>query len=879
MSLALDNKTFVLFRGLGVAVVLFGLITASTSAMSSTSETRQQYATAWQTFGGLDGGCDGPVWVIRRSPDGDVYLAGDFHTCNGTHSPGLVRYSVAADSFHAVASTLVGGTIRDIAWYQGELVIAGGFLSAPGGAQGAVLRWDGSAWTQLGAGPAGTFDYPVARMLLPMDGGLIAAGDFRDVGGVGAARIARWDGTKWSRLGDGLGLAGDNSQYVAKLAIQDGALVAAGRFSHSGAIGGFGNVARWDGVTWQALGSQEERIQDLIVDGEGRLVSVGIFGFGTGPSLKVNQWTGTAWVPLAPDEDSGFNGEVTALALHDGDLVAGGLFTRFGSDVIHGLARWTGETWVRHPADDDSAPTLVRALLGDGGNLYVSREFNSSSGRGLHQISRLAGSWHRLGVRNGELGLGASVNRLLSNGSLLVATGEVLRAAGEIVTPGVALWRGSGWHRAGTVGTQWNMGLLGPAAIYEAGLYAESYFLDIEGNFLTRFARWSGEDWMPVVDVNGVELLGGSKAMLDHDGELVVAGTLNFSGPWGSVRIARWNGERWAPTVSSSDGTFSPGQEIRSLVEFEGDLIVGGNFSQVVGSPASGLARWNGTTWTPISTGLQVGGVRSMAVWRGDLYVASQGNVRLARLQGNEWQPLVSSPGEIHALAVVRDSLWIGGRFSAIGGIAANGLARFDGETFHPVQGQLLAAPGIALNVLALVEHEGELIVGGNLRSVDGQRSAHIARLLPDVVDGMDMHLRVPVAKADPDAHRVAYRVRLGNRGGAAGVPASFTASAWPQPLAVTWTCEPGAFSSEPCPAGAGTGLPAWTTTMAAGAEFYLDLILDAAPDTTVQRLRLDLSAPPVPGVENRASTGLTVTTAMAEEVLFVDGFESASNR
>lgn len=857
------------------ALALTTAMATATKASDAPSQPRGNPATAWQAFGDLDGGCDGAVRVIRRAPDGDIYLAGHFESCNGTYSPRLIRYSPGSDSFQAVEPALLDGTVLDLAWYQGELVVAGHYLLAAGGLGGGVLRWNGSGWAPLGVGTAGAFDLADVRALVVHEGQLVAGGAFSSVGGQPAMRVARWNGSTWSPLAAGLGIA-IPSQYVTALAVHEGQLVAGGNFSHSGATPGFQNAARWTGAAWQPLGQPGGRVSSLLVDTDGTLVAGGTLLGAGAPVIQVKRWTGSQWAALAPDDQTGFDAPVDALTLHDGTLVAGGSFTTFGPDEVRGLAHWNGSGWTAHSGTTAISTGDVPALLGDGQSLYVAAPLESGQGRGLHWIARLESGWNRLGAPSGQLGFDGPVWHLASDGARLAAAG-LFRRAGEVAVPGVALWQGNEWQRLGNAGASSLTGIRA-VAFFQDAIYAAGDFFDPSGTQVAAgIARWRGADWEPVIGEGAIAIDAGMVAALHvHEGELVVGGDYTLGGGVGPVGLARWNGSRWA-LLEDGSGNRGPAA-VLALTTHAGRLVAGGNFQQVDTLPASGLAAWDGSAWAGLVTGAQPLPIGALAVWQGDLYAG--GDRRLERLQGNQWQSLVAggTAWNIHSLLGLGDTLWIGGDFQSLDGVAAVALARWDGTELHAVPGTLGSGPSNSFRIVhALAAHEGELLVGGHFRSVDGQRSAHIARLLPDVVDGIDMHLRVPVAQADTDAERVTYRVRLGNRGGAAAVPATLAASAWPQPLAVTWTCEPGAFSSEPCPAESGTGLPAWTAAMAAGAEFYLDLVLDSAPGTVVQRLRLDLSAPPVPGAQNRASAGLTVTTALAEEVLFVDGFESGA--
>jgi hypothetical protein len=82
-----------------------------------------------------------------------------------------------------------------------------------------IARWNGSEWSPLGEGiGADPWDYEYVHAILPCDGGLIAAGSFTVAGGAPASRIARWDGSSWNPLGWGMddyacALCGDSDQF------------------------------------------------------------------------------------------------------------------------------------------------------------------------------------------------------------------------------------------------------------------------------------------------------------------------------------------------------------------------------------------------------------------------------------------------------------------------------------------------------------------------------------------------------------------------------------------------------------------------------------------------------------------------------------------
>ena len=112
-----------------------------------------------------------------------------------------------------------------------------------------IARWDGSAWSALD-GPAGTGADGVVHALEMFDDGsgpaLYAGGAFTTAGGVTVNRVARWDGSAWSPVGEPPD-TGTNGLVLDLASFDDGsgpALFAGGWFTTAG---GFGSryLAAW----------------------------------------------------------------------------------------------------------------------------------------------------------------------------------------------------------------------------------------------------------------------------------------------------------------------------------------------------------------------------------------------------------------------------------------------------------------------------------------------------------------------------------------------------------------------------------------------------------------------------------------------------------
>lgn len=244
----------------------------------------------------------------------------------------------------------------------------------------------------------------------------------------------------------------------------------------------------------------------------------------------------------------------------------------------------------------------------------------------------------------------------------------------------------------------------GPAP---ARLILGGTFANAGASAASNIASWDGHQWQAL----GAGLTGTVKSIVEFRGQVMAGGEFGASGAQSLGRIGAWDGVRWSPLGSGvANGTF--GTDVSAMVVFEGDLIAGGNFTTAGGQSASYIARWNGTTWSPMGTGLNTW-VRSLRVENGVLYAGgffTPGHV--ARWTGETWQPIgagMSGPSvpAVFALASYQQQLFAGGLFNLAGGTAASFVARWSGSQWESVGG------GMQNWVNCLAVHGGELVAGG----------------------------------------------------------------------------------------------------------------------------------------------------------------------
>ena len=143
------------------------------------------------------------------------------------------------------AANGVSGTDQPRYLVDGTDVYVGGSFTTAGGATArAIAKWNGSSWSQLGQGLFGNTT-PTVYSLAKSGSYLYVGGTFTNAGGGLVTRsIARWDGSNWQTLGTGIG-NDQMSPRVIAMATSGNDVYAAGIFETAGVIDS-GYIAHWN---------------------------------------------------------------------------------------------------------------------------------------------------------------------------------------------------------------------------------------------------------------------------------------------------------------------------------------------------------------------------------------------------------------------------------------------------------------------------------------------------------------------------------------------------------------------------------------------------------------------------------------------------------
>lgn len=189
---------------------------------------------------------------------------------------------------------------------------------------------------------------------------------------------------------------------------------------------------------------------------------------------------------------------------------------------------------------------------------------------------------------------------------------------------------------------------------------------------------------------------------------MVVTGSFSAVGPFTTACVAEVDPAIgvWSP-VGASAGAPRYGVALAAMPN--GDLAVAGAFSSTT---LDGIARWNGSSWTPLPAGFPYLPRALLALPNGDLLAGGYGTV--ARWNGTAWTQLGPATGglngTVHSLAVASNGDVLAAGILTVGGTPGRGLARWDGTSWSLVGG---AATGANVVSSVLPMPNGEILAGG----------------------------------------------------------------------------------------------------------------------------------------------------------------------
>jgi hypothetical protein len=558
--------------------------------------------------------------------------------------------------------------------------------------------------------------------------------------------------------GNGLG-------RIRALASYNGALYVGGWFKRT-TNGAASNIARWNGSTWQAVGTgiSNPSLHEVfaLATHNGDLYITGFFTSAGGVAVNsIAKWNGTSYTALGSGLrfSDGQPGRGLALASFNNELYVTGQFDNAGGVVnTRNIAKWTGTAWasVGDLTGTGGAALTVVDEDGEGPNpaaLFLGGAFDhvgGTPGIAALNLARYDGTWSALGD-----GLNGSVYALagvdLGGGPQLYASGLSLQETGGN-PDSMKRWNGTAWEPVpggptshsessndrGSASTLIAADLDGPGP--QASVLVMGGTFDSVGATVTPMvAAFNGTSWMSLTQGDGLWAHVGTNttnfvASGDEDGPgpqpaaVYAFGNFITAGATQAPRgIARRDESGWTAMGGDEVGTVS-------AVLFFDD---GSPWRMHAVSINSAIHRWEGSSWVEIASGYPWGAnVNSAAVWDADgsgpnppeIYVggtffdaAENAAAAVVKWDGLSWSIVAGTPEDPfpyrlgYSLHATDEYLYAGAAVS-VDGVDEVRVLRWDGlhwTSFGRATHQ----------IYAMITFNGLLYVGGGFFDIDGVAS------------------------------------------------------------------------------------------------------------------------------------------------------------
>ncbi len=234
-------------------------------------------------------------------------------------------------------------------------------------------------------------------------------------------------------------------------------------------------------------------------------------------------------------------------------------------------------------------------------------------------------------------------------------------------------------------------------------------------------------------------------SVIQPDGKIIIGGDFTAYNGTARVRMARITAD------GSLDASFNPGSGANgminaALLQADGKIIIGGDFTSYNGTARVRMARLNAdgsldNTFNPgVGADMSVRTIAQQAdgkVIIGGEFATFDGTARngIARLNTNggldaSFNPVTASGTWIYALVAQADGkVVIGGDFTSGGAITSNYIARLNAD--GTADNSFAPGSGTNFNIYAMVQQSGgKLIIAGHFSNFNGAYRPYIARLL-----------------------------------------------------------------------------------------------------------------------------------------------------
>ena len=600
-------------------------------------------------------GANNSVYACAIQSDGKIIIGGNFTSYNGT----LIARIARINTDGTIDASFTPGTgansfISTISIQSdGKIIIGGVFTIYNGTAINRIARLNSNGTIDptfsVGAGA----NAAVYASSIQSDGKIIIGGSFTSVNGVARTRVARINTDGSTDLTFTTGTGANNIVYTSTIQ-SDGKIIIGGAFTTysttaSNYIARLNNDGTLDATFTIGTGANDN-VRMSKIQSDSKIVVVGDFTTYNGSSrARIVRLNTDGTIDLTYNAGTGASNDIYTCAVQVDDKVfIGGAFTSYNGSIRTRIAR----------VNTDGS---IDATFG-----------HSTGANGIIRTSYIQ--------PNGKIAFGGDFSTYSASARSCIARANTDGSIDINHNPGI----GTNGAIVRTISMQsTNRLILG------------GDFIGYAGAASVRLARSLGNGNQDAVSfpvttgANNIIY----KTLVQPDDKIIIAGIFTSYGGAARNRIAR------VLSNAANDATFNPGTGTDGAIhtcalQSDGNIIIGGSFTNYNGTARSNIAR-----------------------------ITSTGTLDAT------FNPGTGTDGIIYSCYVQSDGkIVIAGNFTTYNGTARNNIARLNADgsldaTFNPGTG----ANNIIYTTCGQVD--GKVIIGGNFTSYDGTARNYFARL------------------------------------------------------------------------------------------------------------------------------------------------------
>jgi uncharacterized delta-60 repeat protein len=563
----------------------------------------------------LDGmtGTNREVYAVALQDDGHVLIGGAFVTVNGASRGYFARLTADGSldaGFNPEPPGPNGSVLAIVVQPDGRVLIGGSFfgVNLVSRSYAARLSPDGSLDTTF-QNPSLSFD--VYALALQPDGRVVVGGVFTSVGGVGRNRIARLnaDGSLDTTFQEGMAGA---SADVRSLALQsDGRVLIAGLFTSVNGIRcsyveRLSTDGSHDAAFHNGVGGVNREVYGLALQPDGRVLIGGNFSIVIGADRNnLARLNADGSLDAAFQNGmAGANGIVQSVAPSPGGrVVIGGGFTSVNGVSRGHIARLNDDgsldaTFQAGMAGTNSQVPCV-AQQPDG-RVLIGGYFTTINGVARGRIARLNA--------NGSLDTTFQSGMTGANGSVvsiaLQTDGRILIGGSFTTVNGVGRVNVARLNVNGSLDTSFTSGIVGSnfaaqsmALQPDGRVLVAGYYNPVNQHNVGFVARLNTDGTVDASFQNGMVETNGAlfTLALQPDGRSLIGGYFTEITGVRRGNFARLNADGSVDTTFQNSMSGANSGVFAVAVQPDGQVLIGGVFGGVNGTPRSGVARLHGS--------------------------------------------------------------------------------------------------------------------------------------------------------------------------------------------------------------------------------------------------------------------------------------------